>query len=382
MTTNPMQGVRIIELCGWFTGPMATCMLADQGADVIKVEPPGGDGYRISGTSRNGHAAMFMSANRNKRSITLDLKQAAHKQALLTLIEHADVFVQNMKPGAMARMGLDASTLREKFPRLIHVSISGYGQTGPNSAEGAFDTMLQALTGMMTIQGDNERGRPEMMRTLVVDKATSPIVAQAISAALFHRERSGEGCTLEYAMLDGMIWWMWPDAMMNHTFIGEGVRQGTDVAEVNLICETDDGYLVTTPHLQRDWEQFIELVGRPELAHDPKLETDTDRGRHLDYYTAAVRASFRGKTTGEWCSLLRARGIPCAPVLRRDQIATYPQVIWNQVIEEVEHPQAGRHRSVRSPIRFDGHAAGVMRPSPAAGADTDEVLREFGIVIG
>ena len=379
MNKGPMHGVRIIELCGWFTGPMATCMLADQGADVIKVEPPGGDGYRISGTARNGHAAMFMSANRNKRSITLDLKQASHKQALLTLIENADVFVQNMKPGAMDRMGMDAKALRARFPRLIHVSISGYGQTGPNSAEGAFDTMLQALSGMMTIQGDNERGRPEMIRTLVVDKATSPIVAQAISSALYQREKTGQGCCIEYAMLDGMIWWMWPDAMMNHTFIGEGVRRGTDVAEVDLICQTADGYLVTTPHLQKNWEDFIELVGRPELVADPKLRTDTDRGRHLDHYTATVRESLGGKTTDEWCALLRARGIPCAPVLRREQIASYPQVIWNRVIEEVEHPEAGRHRSVRSPIRFDGEAAGVLRPSPAAGADTTEVLREFGI---
>jgi crotonobetainyl-CoA:carnitine CoA-transferase CaiB-like acyl-CoA transferase len=273
---------------------------------------------------------------------------------------------------------LGAETLRERFPRLIYASISGYGQTGPNASEGAFDTMLQALSGLAVIQG-GKGNRPQMVRTLLPDKMTSPIVAQAISSALFQRERTGQGCTIEYAMLDGMIWWMWPDGMMNHSFVGGDVREGVDIAEVDLICKTQDGYLVATAHQQKEWEQFLKLIGRPELNDDPRFATARARGSNLDAYTAILRESFGGRTTEQWCTLLRERGIPCAPVLTPEEVGAYPQVIWNEAIEEVEHPEAGRHKSARAPVRFDGHAAGVLRPSPAAGADTADVLREFGI---
>lgn len=377
---NLLQGIRVIDLCSWFTGAMAACILGDQGADVIKVEPPGGDPFRVTGTSRNGHNAIFMAANRNKRSIILDLKKADHKEALLCLIAEADIVIQNAKPGAMQRLGLDAETLRGRFPRLIYASISGYGQTGPNSGEGAFDTMIQALCGLAVIQGDKETERPRLVKTLLPDKMTSPIVAQAISSALFHRERTGQGCTIEYAMLDGMIWWMWPDGMMNHSFVGdEDVKRGVDISEVDLICKTADGYLVATAHMQKEWERFVELVGRPELNDDPRFATPQARGKHLDAYTAVLRQSFGGRTTEEWCRLLREREIPCAPVLRPDEVAAYPQVVWNGTIEEVEHPQAGRHRAARAPVRFDGQANGVMRPSPSPGEHMEEILREFGI---
>jgi len=379
MAQGPLEGVRVIDICSWFTGAMAACILADQGADVIKVEPPGGDPFRTTGTSRAGHNAIFMAANRNKRSIVLDLKEPEHKEALLAMIAQSDVFIQNAKPGAMDRLGLSADTLRAKFPRLIYASISGYGQTGPNAREGAFDTMLQALSGMAAIQGGKDGERPQMVRTLLPDKMTSPIVAQAISSALFQRERTGRGCTIDYAMLDAMVWWMWPDGMMNHSFIGDGVQEGVDISEVDLMCETDDGFLVATAHQQKEWERFVELVGRPELNDDPRFATARARGKNLDAYTAVFRESFGGRTTQEWCTLLREQDIPCAPVLRPQDVAAYPQVIWNGVIEEVEHPEAGRHRSARAPVRFDGHANGVLRPSPAAGADTAEVLREFGI---
>jgi crotonobetainyl-CoA:carnitine CoA-transferase CaiB-like acyl-CoA transferase len=279
----------------------------------------------------------------------------------------------------MDRLGLGAEALRAQFPRLIYASISGNGQTGPYSGEGAFDTMLQALSGLAAIQGDKKTGRPQMVRTLLPDKMTSPIVAQAISSALFQRERTGRGCTVDYAMLDGMAWWMWPDGMMNHSFIGDGVREGVEISEVDLVSKTADGYLVATAHQQKEWERFVELIGRPELNDDPRLATARARGSNLDVYTAVLRESFGGKTTEEWCALLRERDIPCAPILKPEEVSSYPQVVWNDLIEEVEHPEAGRHKSVRAPVRFDGHANGVLRPSPAAGADTAEVLRELGI---
>lgn len=379
MTNGPLDGVRVIEFGAWYTGAMAACMLADQGADVVKIEPPGGDGFRTTGTARGGHAAMFMAANRNKRSVTLDSKLPDDLAALKALIAGADVFIHNTRPGAVARIGLDADTLRAAHPRLIHVSISAYGQTGPNSTEGGFDTLLQILSGLAYVQGGGPDKRPQMVRTLIADKMTSPIVAQAISSALFARERTGQGATLDYAMLDGMVWWMWPDAMMNQTFLGDGVEVGQDLSDADFISPTDDGYIVATPHMPQHWKPFTDLIGCPELRDDPRFRGPRDRGANLAAYAEMLRGAFGGRTTEEWCVLLRAHEIPCAPVLRPDQVVDYPQLVWNGAIEEVDHPQAGRYRAVRAPVRFDGVAAGTRRPPPAAGADTAEVLREIGV---
>jgi len=378
MPKGPLEGVRVVELCGWHTGPMATCIMADQGAEVIKIEPPGGDGYRNTGASRGGFGAMFMAANRNKRSITLDVKQPTHMDALLKLIARADVFIQNNRPGAMTRLGLTWERLSKDFPRLIYASISGYGQTGPNAKEGAFDTMLQALSGLPVIQAGKDQ-RPQLVKTLVVDKIISPMVAQAICSALYQRERTGRGCELDCAMLDIMTWWMWPDAMMNHTFIGDDAHAVGGVSEVDLISKTADGYLVATAHLPKEWEQFIDLVGKPELRDDPRLNSAAARGKNLGLYAKTIRESFGGKTTAEWCELLRARGIPCAPVLTPEEVADYPQVKWNKLIDEVDHPKAGKHRSVRGPVLFDGKANNVMRPVPGAGEHTEEILAEIGV---
>lgn len=381
MSLGPLEGIRVVELCGWFTGPMTACILADQGADVIKVEPPSGDPYRISGARRGGHSASFMAANRNKRSITLDIKQADQKEILLKLIARADVFIQNSRPGAMERLGLSAERLRAQFPRLIHTSISGFGQSGPYAGDGAYDMIIQALSGVMAIHTD-QQGQPQTVKTLLVDKLTPPIVAQAITSALFRRERTGEGATLEYAMLDGMVWWMWPDAMMHQTFVGDGAEGATAVSAVNMVYPTDDGFLVCAPHEDKDWSKFIQVVGRPELADNPLISTSRGRRTNLHDFTKVMRESFGGKTTAEWCALLREQGIPCAPVLSPDEVRHHPQLIWNETVQEVDHPEAGRHRTVRAPVLFDGEANAVLRPAPSAGQHGDEILRELGISPG
>lgn len=379
MGEGPLAGIRVVEFGGWFTGAMAACILGDQGADVIKVEPPSGDPFRSTGTARAGQAAMFMAANRNKRSIALDPKRPEELAALRRLAGEADVFIHNTRPGAAARLGLDAETLRAAHPRLIHVSISAYGQTGPHAREGGFDTLLQVLSGLAYMQGGGADRPPQMVRTLLADKMTSPIVAQAISTALFARERSGAGATLDYAMLDGMVWWMWPDGMMNHCFLGDGVDVAQDLSDVDFICPTDDGWLVATPHMEQHWQSFTELVGRPELRSDPRFDTMRNRQRNLRAYADMLRTCFSGRTTAEWCALLREREIPCAPVLRQGEVADYPQLVWNGTIEEVDHPVAGRYRSARAPVRFDGVAAGTRRAPPTIGQHTAEILAELGM---
>jgi crotonobetainyl-CoA:carnitine CoA-transferase CaiB-like acyl-CoA transferase len=378
---GPLSNVLVVEVCGWHTGPMAATILADQGADVIKVEPPGGDEYRRGGTQRGGFSASFMAANRNKRSITLDLKRPAHAAALRKIIAKAVVLFQNPRPGAMERLGLGAEQLRAEFPRLINASISGYGPTGPKSKERSFDTLIQAMTGMAALQPGPE-GQPRAIPTLLPDKTTSPIVAQGICAALFQRERTGPGATLEYSMLDGMVWWMWPDAMSNHTFVGEeGVQPAAPVADADFICPTADGHMVVAPHQETAWRNFTRIVGKPELFEDPRFSPMGERMRNLREFSAAVRGSLGGKTNAEWEALFAEGDIPCAPVLDVSQVADHPQVRWNGVLEEAEHPTAGRYHAPKSPVFFDGERNGVVRHVPAAGEHTEAILAEFGITL-
>lgn len=380
MTKGPLSGVKIIEMAAWHTGPMAATMLGDLGADVIKVEAPQGDEYRMGGTSRGGFSAAFMAANRNKRSIALDLKDPRQRDALKTIVASADVFIQNQRPGVVERLGFGDEELRRELPRLIYASISGYGKTGPKATERAFDPMIQAMSGLASLNPD-ATGRPRVIPTLVVDKLTSPMVAQAICAALFSRSVTGIGSTIDFSMLDAMVWWNWPDMMANQTFIGEGVRRGADVAEADFVCPTADGHVIVSPHLESAWRNFVTLVGRPELAADPRFATASDRIRNLREFSAACREALGGKTTAEWCEIMAAGDIPCAPVHGLAGLVDDPQVRWNGIIEEVEHPRAGRYRAPKSPIFHDGERNGTWRHVPQVGEHTEEILREHGIVL-
>lgn len=377
MVEGPLTGIRVVELCSWFTGPMTACILADQGADVIKVEAPGGDPFRQSGTSRGGVGAMFLAANRNKRSVVLNLKDPAQQEMMRQLVDQADVFIQNARPGVMERLGLTSAVLRERNPRLVYASISGFGPTGPLAHQGAYDPIIQAMTGMLVVQGSDDA--PAMIRTMTPDKTMGPVVAQAITGALFQRERTGRGCTIDCAMLDAMIWWMWPDAMMNQALMGAGVQHGAEISVANPICPTKDGFIVVSPHQQKDWEAFTEIVGRPELRTDSRFATPYDRMSNLDDYYAAVRSSLKARPTAEWHALFSSREIPCAPVLRREEILSNQQVRWNGIIDEAEHPQAGRYRMVHMPARFDGAFVDGGRPAPALGEHTEDVLGELGL---
>lgn len=377
MSSLPLEGIRVVDIGGWFTGPMAACMLGDQGAEVIKIEPPGGEVYRRSGTERSGMCSQWMTANRNKRFVQLDIKQPGDLDALKRLIAKADVLIHNTRPGAMARAGLDAATLRKEHPRLIHVSIAAYGQDGPFAEDPGFDTLFQGLSGLCYLQGGD---RPKMINTLVIDKSTSPIVAQAVCAALFRRERTGEGATLEYSMLDGSAWWVWPDGMVNDTFIGdEGVSVAPGLTDVEMISETADGFMLVLPHMQHHWEAFCEIVGRPELLTREGFVTARERMGNLPVYFHEVVSSLKGKTTAEWTALFRAAGLPTAPVIRPEELANHPQAQHNGTIEIVEDELLGKYRSPRAPVRFDGEMYGTRTPPRPAGADTEAVLRDWGV---
>ena len=379
MTTGPMSGVRVVEISAWLTSPWAGAILADQGADVIKIEPPEGDLYRYSGTSFANVSAQWVAVNRNKRSVCLDLKKETHRSVLHRLVAKADVVTQNLRPGAIDRLGFGPDELRARHPRLIYGTVNGYGPVGPHAGEGAWDTMMQAMSGLAYVQADPVTKRPQMVRTIVADKFTGQTFAQAITAALFQRERTGQGCVIDLAMIDAAVWWLWPDGMTNETFLSPDAKKSNPVSDVDLVCPTSDGFLVVTAHIDRDWKRIAEYLGRSDWLTDPRLSTGQARGENLKFYAEQLRGAFTTKTTAEWMAIFKQLDMTASPVLTREQMITYPQVVANEIIGEYEHPQAGRYRAARGAAIFDGVKSSVRMPPPALGAHTIEVLSEHGI---
>ncbi|MCH7643787.1 MAG: CoA transferase [Myxococcales bacterium] len=380
---GPLEGTRIVDLTALVSGPIATMMLAEQGADVIKVEPPGqGDLVRAIGNARSGISPLFATSNRSKRSIVIDLKQAAGVELLKRLVSTADVFVQNFRPGTADRMGFGESVLRAMVSDLIYVSISGFGETGPCAQQRVYDPIIQARSGFAAIQRDRETGRPRMVRTIMADKLTALTAAQAMTAALLARERTGEGQHVRIAMLDAMVSFLWPEGMMDYTFVRDGDELGRQSREPqlrDLVFETSDGFITAATVSDREWEGFARAVQRPELVDDPRFVAGTVRIENWDERLDLMEEVFRTDTTAHWLDRLSAEQVPCAPILERHELLTDAQIAANELIEEVDHPQVGRIRHIRPAARFDRTAARVRGFAPTLGQHTDEVLAEIGL---
>ena len=377
---GPLDGVRIIDLTTMISGPFATMILGDQGADVIKVESPGtGDLLRYFGTTRGGLAAFFTTSNRNKRSVVLNLKEPRGVEIVHRLVEGADVFVQNFRPGAAERMGVGEASLRELRPDLVYVSISGFGETGPYAHQRVYDPIIQALSGLASTQGDPETGKPSMVRTIVPDKLTSVTAAQAISSALFARERTGKGQHVRLAMLDTLIAWLWPDGLMNHTYIGDDVTVTPPVSNLNMVFETVDGYVTAAAMSDVEWQGLCRAMDREDLLSDPRFGSVADRTRNLEALVGAADEAVKSKTSEEILARLDAEDVPSAKILSRGEMVESAQVIANELLVEHEHPHAGLMREPRPAALFDVTPASIRRPAPALGEHTEEVLEEIGV---
>jgi crotonobetainyl-CoA:carnitine CoA-transferase CaiB-like acyl-CoA transferase len=380
---GPLEGYRIVDLTAMVSGPIATMMLAEQGADVVKVEPPGqGDLVRAIDRARSGISPLFATSNRSKRSIVIDLKQSAGVELLKRLVSTADVFVQNFRPGTADRMGIGESVLRAVAPDLIYVSISGFGEKGPYARQRVYDPIIQARSGLAAVQRDRETGRPHMVRTAIADKLTALTAAQAMTAALLARERTGEGQHVRLAMLDAMISFLWPEGMMDYTFVRDGDelgRQSPNPQTRELLFETSDGFITAGTVSDREWEGFARAAQRPELIGDPRFATSVARVEKWDERLDLMGEVFRTDTTANWLERLDAEQVPCAPILERHELLTDPQIAANELIEEVDHPQVGRIRHTRPAARFDRTAARVRGFAPTLGQHTDEVLAELGL---
>ncbi|HEV8716306.1 MAG TPA: CoA transferase, partial [Candidatus Binatia bacterium] len=360
------------------SGPMATMLLADQGADVIKVEPPGiGDLTRALGGPR-GMSPTFSVVNRNKRSVVINLKDRRGIELLEQLVAGADLFVQNFRPGVAEQMGIGEAALRRIKPNLVYVSISGFGESGPYVHKRVYDPVIQALSGLASIQGDPASGRPQMMRLIIPDKVTALTAAQAMTAALLARERTGEGQHVRLAMLDAVISFLWPEAMAAYTFIG-AKNVVTRAHARDLIFATVDGYITVGVVSDAEWLGLTRALERPEWLDDPRFKTPAGRVKHADARLELTAEVLQTRTSAEWLARLDAEQVPCAPILSRTDLFTDPQIAANALIVESDHPHAGRMRQARPAARFDGTPAELRSPAPLLGAHTDEVLTELGV---
>ncbi|MEQ8859810.1 MAG: CoA transferase [Pseudomonadales bacterium] len=376
---GPLAGVRIVDLTSMISGPVATMMLGDQGADVIKVEPLTGDLVRHLGPSRQGLTATFISSNRSKRSLSLDLKTEAGMDVLRRLLTSADVFVQNFRPGAVERMGLGEAAVREIRPDIVYVSISGFGESGPYAQKRVYDPVIQALSGLAAIQKDGATGRPKMVRTIIPDKTTAVTAAQAITAALFSRERSGEGQHVRLAMLDTMVAYLWPEGMTGFTFVGREVPGSRAQLAQDLIFETTDGYITTGAVSDVEWQGMCRALGHEEWLDDPRFRSAQDRVVNVRERLELMAEALRHRPAAEWLERLDAEGVPCAPVLERHEVFEHEQVRVNQTVAEHDHPVAGRIRQPRPAARFDRTPAAMTRHAPLLGEHSREIADELGL---
>ncbi len=375
---GPLEGVRVLDLTSMISGPVATMMLADQGAEVIKVEPPEGELVRHMGRNTGGLTSVFLSANRSKRSIGLDLKNPAAVDVLKQLIPTADVFVQNFRPGAIDRMGLGESVVRNLNASVIYVSISGFGETGPYAHKRVYDPVIQALSGLADIQMDAASGRPQMIRTIIPDKTTSVTAAQAITAALFHRERTGEGQHVKLAMLDTMVAYLWPEGMARYTFADRPPEPMKGEASPDLIYLTQDGYITAGAISDKEWQGMCRALDRPRWIDDERFRTANARVVHGKLRREMTAEVLLTRTSAEWLERLDHEEVPSAPVLGRHEVIDHPQIQANEMIVEDVHPVAGPIRQARPAARFDRTPARIRGPAPELGADTMALLGELG----
>lgn len=377
--SGPLHGFRILDLTSMISGPLATMLLADQGADVIKVENPAdGDHTRAGGNNRNGFSATFLNNNRNKRSVAINLKHQEGLEAVKRLAASADVLVQNFRPGVADRIGVGEDAIRAVNPNIVYVSISGFGEDGAYSHKPVYDPLIQALSGLATVQSGSDQERPRLVRTILPDKLTGVTAAQAVTAALLARERTGKGQHVRLSMLEAVIGFLWGSDMGSQTFVGEEIPQQHAASFIDLIYETADGYLSVAVQQDREWAALTRALERPEWLEDERFKTPALRQRNIDVRLEMTQEVLLSKSAAQWLERLEAEDVPCAPVLTRTDVISHPQVVSNEIVVETTHEHAGVLRQARPAARFSETPAGIRHGAPGLGEHTDAVLTEIG----
>ncbi len=378
---GPLHGIRVVELTSVVLGPWACQFLGDMGADVVKIEAPRGDSNRTLGASRHpGMAALYLTCNRNKRSIVLDLKQPGAREALLKLIGTADVFVHNNRPQVMTKLGLDYADLKKVNPRIIYCGAYGYSKKGPYGTKGALDDSIQAVSGIAMLN-KLVLGEPRYLPTVVADKTTALTVVYAVLAALLHRERTGEGQDIEVPMFETMVHFVMGEHLWGMSFDppmgGPGYTRL--MSKERRPYPTKDGYIAILPYLDAHWVTFCNVVGRPDLLADPRFRTLADRVRNIDATYSETAKIMATRNTREWLDLFSKTSVPTIVVNSLEDLATDPHLDAVGFWQSVDHPTEGKLRLPAFPVNFGATPAGIERHAPRLGEHTREVLREAGL---
>ena len=372
-----LDGIRILDLTTIYSGPIAASILGDQGADVVKVESPQGDFMRHPGMSqRNGVGGAFAMMNRNKRSIVIDLGTDDGKGVFKRLVESADVVMENYRPGVVERLGIGYETLKAINPRLVFASINGVGHTGPYAGRRVYDAIVQSISGIGSLQADPASERPLLINSLICDKITSMTAAQAIASALVARERSGVGQRVDVAMLDAALFFLWPDNMLNYTFVGDEEPHSGRRSHEGMVRKTRDGYICTMPVQAAEWHGLFRALELPNLFEDERFRTQA--GLDSERFQEALDAAYACFDTDELATRLEQQQVPFAKINPRDDVIDDPQVRAMAALWEFEHPIAGAMRQARPPAQFGETPAEIFRCSPELGEHTREVLGEAG----
>ena len=375
---GPLTGLKVLDLTGMVSGPVAAMMLADQGAEVIKVEPVNGELVRHMAAPHNGVNPVFFSCNRGKKSIALDLKSEEGKKILLKLASEADIFMQNFRPGAIERMGFGEDVIKKLNEKIIYVSISGFGNRGPYANSRVYDPVIQALSGATDIQADRETGKPKMFRIIIADKVTALTTAQAISSALYAREKHGTAQHIELSMLDCMISFFWPEGMAGIVYAENEIDVRKLQGSQDLIYQAEDKYITAGAVSDAEWKGMCKALKREDLIDDERFATPAGRVAN-----AQIRKEITGEEISKWKSSeilkrLQEEGVPSAPLLDRMEILDNEQILANESILRVNIDGFGEVRQARPAARFSKTPSELSRPAPRLGEHSFEILSSLG----
>lgn len=375
---GPLTGLKVLDLTGMVSGPVAAMMLADQGAEVIKVEPVNGELVRHMAAPHNGVNPVFFSCNRGKKSIALDLKSEEGKKILLKLASEADIFMQNFRPGAIERMGFGEDVIRKLNEKIIYVSISGFGNRGPYANSRVYDPVIQALSGATDIQADRETGKPKMFRIIIADKVTALTTAQAISSALYAREKHGTAQHIELSMLDCMISFFWPEGMAGIVYAENEIDVRKLQGSQDLIYQAEDKYITAGAVSDAEWKGMCKALKREDLINDERFATPAGRVAN-----AQIRKEITGEEISKWKSSeilkrLQEEGVPSAPLLDRMELLDNDQILANESILRVNIDGFGEVRQAKPAARFSKTPSELSRPAPKLGEHSFEILSSLG----
>ena len=380
--SGPLAGLKVIDLSHVMAGPACAMLLADMGADVIKVEklPGGEDARRMVPPTISGESAAFLIMNRNKRGIALNLKTDAGRKVLSRLLWDADVLIENYRRGTMEKMGFGYDALHALNPRLIYCSISGFGRTGPYADRGGFDLVTQGMSGLMSITGEGPGCPPVKLGAPVTDITAGILGCVGILAALHARESTGQGQMVDTSLFEaGIIHTYWQSAICFAT--GEAPGPMGTAHPLNAPYQAfpvADGWITVGAANQNNWLRMLDVIGAPQLKDDPRFVTNAERMRNLPDLQAELTAFFKTRTSAEWLRRLEEAGVPAGPVLDVRQMQADPQALAREMVVETAHPTAGKVKSIGLPIKFSETPGSVTRSAPVLGQHTREVLREHG----